>query len=198
MKIGYARVSTDEQNLRMQVMALREAGCERIFEDQGVSGAAVIKPQYEAALDHARAGDELVVWKLDRLARKVTFLIDAIERIEREGLSFRSLSEKIETASVGGRLFFHVMAALAEFERETIVERTTAGIAAARKAGKHVGRPPTITPERWKTVRKLLVADPPTPVTEIAKMLGVARVTVYDHIRKDPMLAAYRDSRRKG
>ena len=196
MRIGYARVSTDDQKLRMQVTALEEAGCERIFEDRGISGGAVVKPEYEKALSIARAGDELVVWKLDRLARKVTFLIEEVARIEEAGLSFRSLTENIETRSVGGRLFFHVMAALAEFERDTIRERTKVGVAAARAAGKRIGRKPSISADQWKTARKLLMTEPPTPVTRVAEMLGVTRVTIYQRIKKDEKLMAWRKERK--
>lgn len=197
MKIGYARVSTQEQNLRMQVAALRAAGCDRIYEDQGISGAAVVKPGYQQALDDAETGDELVVWKLDRIARKVSFLIEEIGRIEAAGLSFRSLTESIETASPGGRFFFHVMAALAELERDTIRQRTKAGVDAARAAGKRIGRKPTITPEQWKTARKLLMAEPPTPVVQVAEMLGVTRVTIYEHIKKDAELVEIRKRKRQ-
>jgi len=144
MKIGYARVSTGEQNLALQIDALRAAGAERIFEDKGVSGSTVFKPAYGDMLRHARAGDEIMVWRLDRLGRSLPGLIIELEMLGSLGVGFRSLTEQIETVTPAGRLFFHMVGAFAQFERDVIRERTNAGIQAARRAGKKLGRPVSI------------------------------------------------------
>ncbi len=123
MRIGYARVSIDEQSMPLQEKALREAGCTRIFRDEGVSGGAMFKPAYIEALEYARPGDELVVWKLDRLSRRLAFLLDEIAAIEARSLAFRSLTENIDTTAPGGEIFFHVIRALTGFERDTIEDR---------------------------------------------------------------------------
>jgi DNA invertase Pin-like site-specific DNA recombinase len=140
MLIGYARVSTEEQNLAMQLDALKLVGCHRVFCDEGVSGAATERRALNEALAALRAGDVLVVWKLDRLGRSLAHLIQIITRLEAEGIGFRSLSEAIDTTTASGRLLFHVMGAIAEFERSLISERTRAGMAAAKARGQHLGR----------------------------------------------------------
>lgn len=139
--IGYARVSTDEQNPALQFDALNKAGCQRIFSDSA-SGATASRPALEHALSSLKFGDTLVVWKLDRLGRSLSHLMDLVEELERRGVAFRSLSEAIDTSTASGRLLFHVMGALAEFERALISERTRAGMAAARARGAAIGRPP--------------------------------------------------------
>lgn len=184
MKIGYARVSTGKQTLRMQRQELKKAGCEKIFADSGISGSAVSKPEYEKALAFAREGDELVVFKLDRLSRKLSFLIDEIARIEKLGLSFSSLHERIETVSPAGKLFFHMVGAFAQFEKDQLQQRTRAGLAAARRAGKRLGRPKTISDKQWEQAQALLNADPPASVTSIARLLNVSRQTVYNRMGK--------------
>lgn len=141
MKIGYARISTDEQNLHLQTIALRAAGCERIFNDAGVSGAAWSRPALDEALSLAKSGDTLVIWKLDRLGRSLAHLIHVLAELEGRAIAFLSLSEAIDTRSPSGRLIFHVMGAMAEFERALISERTKAGMHAARVRGAHIGRP---------------------------------------------------------
>ena len=145
MKIGYARVSTEEQNLDLQIEALKTTGCEEIFKDRGVSGAAIERPGLAAAITKADKGDVLVVWRLDRLGRSLPHLIEVITGLRERGIGFHSLQEQIDTTSAGGRFYFHMLGALAEFERELISERTRAGMASARKRGKHIGRPYKLT-----------------------------------------------------
>ena len=185
MKIGYARVSTIEQNLDMQIRALKAAGAEKIFTDKGVSGAAVIKPAYFEAVAFARPGDEIIVWALDRLSRSLRDLIDVIEDLKKRELHFRSLKQSIETESAAGKLFFHVVAALAEFERDIIRDRTAEGIASARASGKHMGRPPTIKDDQWTEIKKLMAASPPLSAAQAAKLLGVSRQAVHQRIAKE-------------
>jgi DNA invertase Pin-like site-specific DNA recombinase len=185
VKIGYARVSTIEQNLDMQIRALKAAGAEKIFTDKGVSGAAVIKPAYFEAVAFARPGDEIIVWALDRLSRSLRDLIDVIEDLKKRELHFRSLKQSIETESAAGKLFFHVVAALAEFERDIIRDRTAEGIAAARASGKHMGRPPTIKDDQWTEIKKLMAASPPLSAAQAAKLLGVSRQAVHQRIAKE-------------
>ena len=140
MLVGYARVSTDEQDDALQVDALEQAGCERIYRDKA-SGATAQRPSLQEALDYVREGDTLVVWRLDRLGRSLKHLIETIGALEERGVGFRSLQEAIDTTTSGGRLIFHIFGALAEFERNLIRERTRAGLAAARARGRKGGRP---------------------------------------------------------
>jgi DNA invertase Pin-like site-specific DNA recombinase len=185
MKIGYARVSTIEQNLDLQIRALKAAGAEKIFTDQGVSGASVIKPAYFEALAFARPGDEIMVWKLDRLSRSLRDLIDTVEQLKERDLVFRSLTEAIETETSTGKLFFHVIGAFAQFERDIIRDRTAEGIAAARASGKHMGRPPTIKDEQWSQIKNLMSASPPLSPATAAKLLGVSRQAVHQRLVKE-------------
>ncbi|MBV2143761.1 recombinase family protein [Falsochrobactrum sp. TDYN1] len=141
MKIGYARVSTDDQKMDMQINALKRAGCRHIYTDQGISGATPERPGLQQALKSLTDGNMLVVWRLDRLGRSLIQLVELVNSLGNRGVEFRSLSESIDTSSSGGRLVFHIMAALAEFERTLISERTRAGMEAARLKGIHVGRP---------------------------------------------------------
>lgn len=141
MRIGYARVSTEDQNLDLQREALREAGCDIVHEDHGYSGGNILRPGLAAAIGGLRPGDILVVWKLDRLGRSLGNLVALLEEIRDAGAGFVSLSEAIDTNTASGRLIFHVLGAIAEFERSLISERTRAGMAAARKRGVHIGRP---------------------------------------------------------
>ena len=145
MRIGYARVSTADQNLDLQRRALRTAGCERVIEDFGQSGAERHREGLERVLDEVGHGDTLVVWRLDRLGRSLFDLIEILNALSRKGAEFHSLTENIDTNSSGGRLVFHMMGALAEFERSLISERTRAGMAAAKKSGVHIGRPYALT-----------------------------------------------------
>jgi DNA invertase Pin-like site-specific DNA recombinase len=144
-KVGYARVSTGEQTLARQVMALEAAGCSRILTDQGISGAKFIRPGLAEALAQLREGDMLVVWRLDRLGRSLPHLITIVNDLADRGIDFKSLTESIDTSSSGGRVVFSMMAALAEFERSLISERTRAGMQAARVNGQRMGRPPALT-----------------------------------------------------
>ncbi|KVU31154.1 hypothetical protein WK66_05685 [Burkholderia ubonensis] len=144
-KIGYARVSTEEQNLALQRDALKRAGCELIFTDRGISGVDFSRPGLDRALSRLRAGDILVVWRLDRLGRAISKLLELVEFLERRHVHFESLTEAISTQSCGGTLVFHMMAALAQFERSLISERTRAGMAAARARGKTLGRKPALS-----------------------------------------------------
>lgn len=146
--IGYARVSTNDQNLDLQVDALRSAGCGRVFEDHGVSGAVEKRRGLNAVLRTLRKGDTLVVWRLDRLGRSIRHLIDVITKLQARGVEFRSVTENIDTNSAGGRMIFHVIAAMAEFERSMISERTVAGMAAARQRGQSLGRRRSMTEEQ--------------------------------------------------
>ena len=180
MKIGYARISTTEQNTDLQRDALLAAGCSQIFEDR-LSGASRARPGLVRALSRLNEGDELIVWRLDRLGRSLPHLIEVIAAIGAKGAGFKSLTESIDTGTAGGRLVFHMMGALAEFERALIVERTHAGLAAARKRGVRVGRPPALTAAQVKHARKLLEGGEGPGA--VATALGVSRATLYRAMR---------------
>ena len=175
MKIGYARVSTDEQSLGLQIDALTRAGCDVVFSDQGISGGDFHRPGLDAALARIEKGDALVVWRLDRLGRSLSKLIDLVNHLARRGIDFTSLTESINTASPGGRLVFHMMGALAEFERSLISERTRAGLAAARARGKKIGRRRQMTPDQCAHARVLLKTS---TITEVAAHFNVHPRTV--------------------
>ena len=176
MNIGYARVSTEDQNLDLQLDALKTAGCEQLFTDK-VSGAAKAKDGLEEALRYVREGDILVVWKLDRLGRTVKGLVELVEGMQARGVQFKSITDGIDTSTTAGRFFFHVMAALAEMERELIRERTKAGLSAARARGRLGGRKPKMDESKIAAARKLLEAG--TSGKDVAKNLGVSRATLY-------------------
>ena len=180
MLIGYARVSMVDQNLSLQRDALTEAGCEHIHTEQ-LSGAVVDRPALTAALQFARKGDTLVVWKLDRLARSVKQLIETVEDLRVRGIGFQSLTEAIDTTTAQGLLVFHMFSALAEFERSLIRERTQAGLAAARRNGRTGGRRPKLSEDDIKAAKSML-ANPDIGVTQIAHRLGVSPATLYRHI----------------
>jgi DNA invertase Pin-like site-specific DNA recombinase len=180
MLIGYARVSTRDQNHDLQLDALLEAGCTRVFEEK-LSAANRDRPQLQAALDYVRAGDTLVVWKLDRLARSLKQLIETVEMLSERDIGFRSLTENIDTTSSGGRLIFHVFGALAEFERSIIRERTTAGLVAARARGRVGGRPRSLSEEDIH-IAKALLRDGKLTIAEIAERLDVVPSTLYKHL----------------
>jgi DNA invertase Pin-like site-specific DNA recombinase len=177
--IGYARVSTLDQNLALQQDALTSAGCEGIFTEQ-MSGAVADRPILHEALDYARSGDTLVVWKLDRLARSMKQLIETIEKLRLRGIGFCSLTESIDTTTAQGLLVFHMFSALAEFERSLIRERTRAGLAAAKRIGRTGGRPPKLTEDDLDAARAMLAN--PDIVTQIADRLGVSPATLYRYI----------------
>lgn len=182
MKLGYARVSTGEQNMRLQIDALRAAGAERIFEDHGVSGSTVFKPAYTEMLKLARAGDEIIVWRLDRLSRSLVTLITELQLLGELKVGFRSLSEDLETVTPAGRLFFHMVGAFAQFERDVIQERTNAGLLAARNAGTKLGRPPVMDEARWKQVKELIEGPAAMKVSAVAKLVGVTRQAIYKRL----------------
>jgi DNA invertase Pin-like site-specific DNA recombinase len=179
-KIGYARVSTLDQNLALQQDALREAGCEKIFVEQ-MSGAVTDRPALRGALEYARSGDTLIVWKLDRLARSMKQLIETVEMLRFRGIGFRSLTEAIDTTTAQGVLVFHMFTALAEFERAIIRERTRAGLAAAKRSGRTGGRPTKMTEDDLDVARTLLAASDMT-VADIAGRLGVSPATLYRYL----------------
>ncbi|MAS36100.1 MAG: recombinase [Anaerolineaceae bacterium] len=179
MLIGYARVSSQDQNPQLQHDALEKAGCEKIFTEKA-SGAQRDRPQLLAALEYMRAGDTLVVWKLDRLARSLKQLIETVEALEQRETGFKSLTEAIDTTTPGGKLVFHIFAALAEFERGIIRERTHAGLAAARARGRTGGRPPALSPEDVAVARALL-RDPEITMEQVAGRLGCSPSTLYRH-----------------
>jgi len=181
--IGYARVSTAEQTLNLQRDALREAGCEKIFADRGVSGSLSSRPGLDRALAWLRPGDTLIVWKLDRLGRSLSHLVQTIAALGERGVNFRSLSDPIDTQSPGGRLVLHIMAAIAEFERALVIERTRAGLEAARWRGKKLGRPRLLTVKHVARARRLLDAGETRDA--VARRFGVSLSTLCLAISRD-------------
>lgn len=179
-RIGYARVSTDDQNLDLQRDALKQAGCSVVYEE-AASGKNAIRPELELCRKALRAGDALVVWRLDRLGRSLPDLVQIVAELEKDGIGFESLTEKIETESVAGKLVFHVFAALSEFERNLIRERTQAGLAAARARGRCGGRKPKLDEKQVKEIKALL-RDPDIQVADVARQYGVSRTTLYKHV----------------
>ena len=183
MKIGYARVSTDDQNKAMQLDALRSAGCERIFEDTA-SGAKESRPGLDEALAFARKGDELVVWKLDRIGRSLPHLVKLMAQLRDQGIGFRSVTENIETETPGGRLVMHMFAALAEFERDLIRERTRSGLESARARGRTGGRKP-LESAKLKALTAMWATKTMT-ANEIATQLDIGRRTVFKYVKGLP------------
>ncbi|HEX2839928.1 recombinase family protein [Hyphomicrobium sp.] len=175
-RVGYARVSTDDQNLDLQINALRTAGCDVIFRDQGLSGLAIRRPGLEEALLYLSAGDVLIVWRLDRLGRSLLDLLGTIEKLHVGEVGFRSLTETIDTTNATGRLMFQIMGALAEFERSLIAERTRAGLNAAKQRGVRLGRPSLVNPEQLERARML--SSQGTKQRDIALALGISPSTV--------------------
>lgn len=175
MRIGYARVSTDDQNLDLQRDALKAAGCERICEDKA-SGAKADRPGLDEAKKIARKGDVLVVWRLDRLGRSLPELVRLVGELDAAGIGFESLTEKIDATTAAGRLVFHVFAALAEFERNLIRERTHAGLAAARARGRKGGRR-GLAAEKQAVIRSMSDRSP----ADVCKALGISRSTFYKY-----------------
>ncbi|MGS0979332.1 recombinase family protein [Burkholderia glumae] len=177
MMIGYARVSTGDQNLDLQIQALERLGCDKIYNDRGVSGAASSRPGLDRAMARLRPGDTLAVWRLDRLGRSLPHLVQLLERLGQREVAFHSVTEHIDTGSSGGRLVFHFMAALAEFERSLISERTKAGMAVARNAGRNVGRLPLLSPVQLRKAAVHLQQGTRS-LSELARELGVHPRTV--------------------
>lgn len=180
MLIGYARISTDDQNLNLQMDALQLAGCEKIYSDR-ISGAKAVRPGLTLALEVARTGDVLVVWRLDRLGRSLKDLIETMETLGQRGIGLSSLQESITTTNNSGRLIFHLFGALAEFERNLIRERTTAGLIAARKRGHRGGRPKALDPAKRQLAVKLYTEKQHT-IIEICKLMGISKPTLYNYI----------------
>lgn len=176
MIIGYARVSTDDQNLDAQLDALKAAGVERIFSDK-ISGSLRKRPELDRLLDQLRDGDVIVVTKYDRLARSLRDLLDIVEAIKARGAGFRSLAEDIDTTTPAGRLVFHVFASIAQFERERISERTKEGLEAARKRGRVGGRPPALSPAQREEVKRMRDVDGRN-LSEISQLFKVSTKTV--------------------
>jgi DNA invertase Pin-like site-specific DNA recombinase len=174
--IGYARVSTTDQNLDLQLVALKEVGCERIYDDQ-ISGLKADRPGLDNAMSQLREGDTFVVWKLDRLGRSVKGLIEFIAVLEAKKVHFKSLTDHIDTSTPMGRFFFHIMASMAQMERELIAERTRAGLDAAKQRGRRGGRKRQMTPSKIESAKKLLADG--IPAREVANNLGVSVPTLY-------------------
>jgi DNA invertase Pin-like site-specific DNA recombinase len=178
MKVGYARVSTADQSLDSQTDSLSEAGCEKLFTDVA-SGVRTQRPGLDNAISYCRKGDKLVVWKLDRMGRSMAHLIEMIQKLEKKGVGFQSLTEKIDTTTAGGRLIFHLFGALAEFERDLIRERVQAGLRSVRARGRKGGRPPLS--DETKAMAQALMADKSLSIKQICERLGIAKSTLYKH-----------------
>ena len=183
MFIGYARVSTHDQNLNLQKDALKLAGCEKIFVDE-LSGATAVRPGLQQAIETLREGDVLVVWRLDRLGRSLRNLIELVGQLEDRKIGFRSLQEAMDTLSSGGKLIFHVFGALAEFERNLIRERTQAGLAAARPRGRTGGRPKRLD-DKKRRLTVQLYREGKHSVDELCDMMGISKPTLYSYLRND-------------
>jgi len=180
MRIGYARVSTSDQNLALQRDALTADGCEQIFSDEGLSGTTTRRPGLDQTLAALSAGDTLVVWKIDRLGRSLAHLVNLIAELGTRNVSFRSLSDPIDTTNAGGRLVLHMMGALAEFERSLIIERTQAGMQAARHRGQRLGRKPSLTPEQIAMARRMI--DSGESPRAVARSLKIGKSTLYRYL----------------
>ncbi len=185
MLIGYARVSTDDQNLALQTQTLTEIGCAKIYEDK-ISGTKTNRPGLQLALEVLRHGDTLVVWKLDRLGRTVKGLIDLINQLHQKDIHFKSITDNVDTSTPSGRFFFHVMASLAQMERELIAERTKAGLASAKLLGRVGGRKRKMTSSKIESAKKLLASG--VLPKEVAKNLGVSVPTLYRWIPASEMI----------
>lgn len=184
MKIGYARVSTKDQNLNLQIEALEKAGCEKIYQEK-ISGATKNRPELDKMIEQFREGDELYVWRLDRLGRSLKHIIDLVLSLNEKGIIIKGLVDGVDTSTINGRLFLNLMASLAEYERELIRERTNAGLQSARARGRTGGRPKGYTQE---TISKLLIMrsvykDPTKAPDEIYKPLGLTRATFYRYAK---------------
>ncbi|NOR62856.1 MAG: helix-turn-helix domain-containing protein [Rhodobacteraceae bacterium] len=176
MQIGYARVSTEDQTTASQIDALTAAGCERVFEETA-SGAKTDRPVLAETIEYLREGDVLVAWRLDRVARSLPHLISLMDDLKQRGIGLRSLTEQIDTTTASGKLIFHIFAALSEFERDIIRQRTRAGLVAARKRGRVGGRPRVMTAEKITAAKKLLASG--EPAKDVATMLSISLPTLY-------------------
>jgi DNA invertase Pin-like site-specific DNA recombinase len=184
MKIGYARVSTEDQTLDLQSDALKQSGCERLFQDV-MSGTRDVRPGLTEALDFLRPGDILVVWRLDRLGRTLRYLIELMNQLSAKGIGFQSITEQIDTTTSGGKLIFHVFGALAEFERDIIRDRTKAGLAAARARGRKGGHPrvAAFTDPKKLAMARQLHADKRNSVQDVCHAMGVSKATLYRYLK---------------
>jgi DNA invertase Pin-like site-specific DNA recombinase len=182
MKIGYARISTADQSLELQVDALKLTGCHKVFTDVA-SGSKSSRPGLDKALEYIRVGDTLVVWKLDRLGRSLKHLIEVVDSLAHKGIHFASVQENLDTSTSSGKLLFHIFGAIAEFERGLIQERTQAGLQAARARGRMGGRPKKMTPAKIKQAQ-ILAADPSMTVGEICQALEISRDTYHRYVTK--------------
>ncbi|PRY22722.1 DNA invertase Pin-like site-specific DNA recombinase [Spirosoma oryzae] len=184
MKFGYARVSTHEQILDLQIDALKAAGCERIYQEKA-SGSKAERPELMRMLDQLRAGDTVIIWKLDRLGRSLAHLIKLVSDLEDQGVGLLSLNDPIDTTTPQGRLVFRIFASLAEFERDVIRERTMAGVASARRRGRLLGRPKGLTKNAEQKARlaESLYKDENFSVEQIARELHISKTTLYKYLR---------------
>ncbi|MCL5674315.1 MAG: recombinase family protein [Candidatus Omnitrophica bacterium] len=182
MKVGYARVSTIEQNLNLQIDALKQAGCEKIITDE-ISDSVAERPGLNKLKEILRKDDILIVWRLDRLGRTLKHLIEWVNELEQQGVGFKSLQETIDTTTSGGKLVFHIFAALAEFERNLIRERTRAGLEAARTRGRQGGRPKLLPENKRKLVVELYTSKKHS-IKDICQMMGISKPTLYKYIRE--------------
>lgn len=180
MKIGYARVSTDEQTLALQHDALQADGCDVVYDDKGVSGTAMKRPGLAAALAAAKAGDTLTVWRIDRLGRTTAGLAILLDELHGRGVEFHSIMDGMDTRTAAGKALYGIMSVLAQLERDLISERTKAGLKAAKRRGKRAGRPPLFTPEKRELAVRLI--EDGKGRAEIARMIGIAPATLRRHI----------------
>jgi DNA invertase Pin-like site-specific DNA recombinase len=190
MKIGYSRISTVDQNLHLQKDALAKAACEKLFDDV-ISGAKSHRPGLEALLKFARKGDIIVVWRLDRLGRSMKDLISLVSTLEDKGIQIISLNESIDTSTGTGKLFFHIFGAIAEFERNLTIERTQAGLAAARARGRKGGRPKSLDKAKRELVVKLYSEKEKT-VSEVCTIMGISKPTLYKYVEESALLKTQR------
>jgi len=182
MKIGYARVSTQDQNLDLQIDALKKECCERIYEEKA-SGSKAERPELARMMEHLRSGDILVIWKLDRLGRSLRHLIDLVERLKNMGVELVSIQDKVNTATPAGKLIFAIFGALAEFERDIIRERTNAGLAAARARGRVGGRKKALNQSQVK-ILMTMASDKSLPIGDICRQLKISKATYYNYLRQ--------------
>ncbi|MFN7094072.1 MAG: recombinase family protein [Burkholderiales bacterium] len=182
MNIGYARVSTLDQNLDLQVDALNKAGCERVFQEK-ITGTKLERPKLKEAIDYARPNDVIVVWKLDRFGCSLKDLLTIVNNLQQRKIGLKTLHENIDTTTPTGKLIFHIFASLAEFEKDIIKERTNAGLTAARVRGRQGRRPKSLTNKQLNLL-KTLYEDKKTPVAEIAKLLNISKRTIYNYLNE--------------
>ncbi len=183
MQIGYARVSTEEQNLHLQLDALKSEQCDKILTDEGVSGSIITRPGLDGVLKIMQSGDVLTVWKLDRLGRSLHHLISILEALQSKGCGFKSLSENIDTTTASGKFFFHIIGAFAELERSLISERTKAGLQAAKKRGQTLGRPRRLTDAQINHARQNIKSGQESEAS-MAKLYGVDRSTLHRALKR--------------